>query len=373
MIRKYFTLLLAAALLLQACSDDKLDPVLTLNKAQEITNPTSSTSYTLTAAAKDDVFENITWTAADFSLTNVPKTTYTLQMDLAGNQFSSPANLKTTTELNFEITVGEFNNKLLSKGAAPDAPVDVELRVVANKDLKLDDIYSEVVTITVTPYGATVIVKPVYLLGDATLAGWDNQAALPFTYLDGGRYEIVTTLTAGLNWKFISTLGQWAPQWGTDGTGTPESGPLVYRPTESVPDPSAIVAPAITSQYKIIVDTALLTYEVFEFGDVYLLGDATIPGWDNNTALPFTKVSEGKYSIITTLAGAGKFWKIIDERGAWAPQWGTDGTGTADAGILAYRPTEADPDPAAIPAPDAAGTYKIEIDIVNLTYTVTLQ
>ncbi len=373
MIRKYFTLLLAAAFLFQACSDDSLDPVLTLTKAQEITNPASSTSFVLTSAAQDDVLADITWTAAEFSLSNVPKTTYTLQMDLAGNGFTAPANLTTTNELSYSITVGEMNSKLILKGAAPDVPVDVELRVVANKDQKLDNIYSEVVTITVTPYGAVVNVKPVYLLGDATLAGWDNNAALPFTYLDGGRYEIVTTLSAGLNWKFISNLGAWAPQWGTDGTGTPESGPLVYRPTESEPDPSAIVAPAITSQYKIIVDTALLTYEVFEYGDVYLLGDATIPGWDNTAALPFTKVAEGKYAITTTLAGAGKFWKIIDERGAWAPQWGTDGTGTADAGTLAYRPTEADPDPAAVPAPDAAGTYKIEIDIVNLTYTVTLQ
>ncbi|MCF8243949.1 MAG: SusE domain-containing protein [Saprospiraceae bacterium] len=373
MIRKYFTFLLATALLLQACSDDKLDPVLTLNKAQVITNPASSTTYTLTAATKDDAFENITWTAADFNLKNVPKTTYVLQMDLAGNGFTAPANLTTTSELNFEISVGELNNKLILKGAAPDVPVDVELRVVSNIDKKLDDIYSDVVTISVTPFGAVINVKPVYLLGDATLAGWDNAGALPFTYLDGGRYEIVTTLTGGLNWKFISTLGQWAPQWGTDGTGTPASGPLSYRPTESDPDPVAIVAPATTSQYKIIVDTALLTYEVVEYGDVYLLGDATIPGWDNTAALPFVKVSDGKYSIITTLAGAGTNWKIIDERGAWAPQWGSDGTGTANAGILAYRPTEADPDPAAIPSPDDAGTYKIEIDIVSLTYTVTLQ
>jgi len=373
MIRKYFTLMIAAAFLFQACSDDKLDPVLKLNKAQEITNPTSGSSYTLTLAAKDDVFEAITWTAAEFNLNNVPKTTYTLQMDLAGNSFTAPVNLATTTELSYSPTVGEINNRLILKGATPDVPVNIELRVVANKDQKLDNIFSNTVTISVTPYGAAVNIKPVYLLGDATLAGWNNQAALPFTYVDGGRYEIVTTLTGGLNWKFISSLGAWAPQWGTDGTGTPESGPLVYRPTESDPDPSAIPAPAVTSQYKIVVDTALLTYEVFEFGDVYLLGDATIPGWDNNTALPFAKVSEGKYVIITTLAGAGKFWKIIDERGAWAPQWGTDGTGTPNAGILTYRPTEADPDPAAIPAPTDAGTYKIEIDIVNLTYTVTLQ
>ncbi|MBI5915724.1 MAG: SusE domain-containing protein [Bacteroidetes bacterium] len=375
MTRKYLTFILASALLLHACSDDSFDPVLTLEGGQVITNPSTGSSYILTADTKDDVFEKITWTATDFNLTNLVNTTYRLQMDVKGNNFSAPVLLTNTKELEYEITVGNLNSKLLLMGLNPDEAAEIELRVVANKDQKLDDIISEIVTINVTPYGATVTVKPVYLLGSATLAGWDNLAALPMTYLDGGRYEIVTTLNPGADkyFKFISVLGQWAPQWGTDATGLPEGGPLVYRPTESEPDPPAILAPALASQYKIIVDTAQLTYEVFEYGDIYLLGGATLAGWDNTIALPMTKVSEGKYTITTTLDPAGQFWKIIDERGAWAPQWGTDANGTPDGGALAYRPTESEPDPPAIPAPAAAGLYKIDVDIVNLTYTVTAQ
>ncbi len=374
MNRKYLTFILAAVLLLQSCSDDKLGPSLALNKAQEITNPATGATYTPTAATKDDIFENITWTAAEYNLTNVGKTFYTLQMDVAGNDFASPIILATTNDLNAEIRVGTLNDKLILKGFAPDVPAQFELRVVASVEQKSENVYSDVVSITVTPYGATVTVKPIYLLGDGSLAGWDNTLALPLTYLDGGRYEIVTTLAgAGKYIKFISVLGQWAPQWGTDAAGTSASGALAYRPNETVADPPAIPAPDVVSQYKIIVDTAMLTYEVFEYGDIYLLGGATLAGWDNALALPMAKVSAGKYTITTTLDPAGQFWKIIDERGFWAPQWGTDAAGTPDAGTLVLRPTEADPDPLAIPAPTTAGTYKIDVDIVNLTYTVTLQ
>lgn len=372
MLHKYLTLLLAGVFLLQSCSDDKLEPVLSLKKAQEISNPASGSTYVLSAATSDDVFENISWSAAEYNLTNVGKTFYVLQMDVKGNSFADPFILATTNDLNKEFTVGDINGKLLLKGITPDVPTEFELRVSASVEQKSEPVYSEVVTITITPYSATVNVKPIYLLGDGSPVGWDNTAAIPFTYLDGGRYEIVTTLNgAGKYLKILSTLGAWAPQWGTDDTGTSASGPLVYRETEAVPDPPGIPTPDLVSQYKIIVDTALLTYEIFEYGDIYLLGDATLAGWDNTLALPFTKVSEGKYTITTTLTGS-KAWKIIDERGAWAPQWGTDANGTADAGPLVYRPTESEPDPSAIPSPAADGSYRIDVDIVNLTYTVTL-
>lgn len=373
MLRKYLLAFSVLALLLQSCGDDKHDPVLKLNNAQQITAPATGTSYVLTAATADDVLQNITWTATDYSLNNVGKVYYNVELDVKGNDFATPILLGTTNDLNREVTVGDLNGKLLLAGYTPEVATEFELRVSASVEQKTETVYSNVVGLTITPFSTVVNVKPLYLLGDGTLAGWDNTAALPMTYLDGGRYEIVTTLAgAGKFMKVLSALGQWAPQWGTDGTGTSTGGPLVYRPTEQVADPSGIPTPDVVSQYKIIVDTALLTYEIFEYGDIYLLGNATAAGWDNAVALPFTKVSDGKYSINATLVGgAGNFWKIIDERGQWAPQWGTDANGTSDAGTLVLRPTESDPDPAAIPAPTDNGDYKIEVDIVNLTYTVT--
>jgi len=61
--------------------------------------------------------------------------------------------------------------------------------------------------------------------------------------------------------KFLETTTGWAPQWGTDATGTSNFGPLVYRPTESVPDPANIVSPG-AGTYTINLNLATMKYEI---------------------------------------------------------------------------------------------------------------
>jgi hypothetical protein len=121
------------------------------------------------------------------------------------------------------------------------------------------DAVTDVKTFTVNPAGAA---PELFILGDGSLAGWDNNAALPFTGTDGN-YTITTTLGgAGKFIKFITTLGQWAPMYGTDGTGTSTAGPLVYRPTEGDPDPASIPCPDAAGEYVITVNTTALTYTI---------------------------------------------------------------------------------------------------------------
>lgn len=118
---------------------------------------------------------------------------------------------------------------------------------------------TEEFTVTVNPAGAA---PELYLLGDGSLAGWDNTAALPLTGT-GGVYTITTELQgAGKFIKFIVTLGQWAPQYGTDGNGTSTGGNLVYRPDENTPDPPAIPCPDAVGSYVISVNTNDLTYTI---------------------------------------------------------------------------------------------------------------
>ena len=366
----YLTSILLFAGML-GCKKNDTEPVLILNTPPAITSPSAGANIVLNLADEANAF-NFAWTAADFNLKNLSKTTYKLQMDVAGNNFASPVILSITPGLTYETTVKKFNNTLLGKGLLPGEAASLDLRIIYDIDEAFVDT-TDVFSFSVFPYTDQVVVKPIYLLGSATLAGWDNLAAMEMSYVDG-KYEIVTTLTPGADQylKFISNIGAWAPQWGTDGTGDWASGNLSYRPTESDPDPAGIPAPDFASQFKIVADTVNLTYEVFEYGDVYLLGGATLVGWDNNAAIPMVKTAEGKYTITTTL-NPGDFWKIIDERGQWAPQWGTDANGNADSGVLVLRPDETVTDPPAIPSPATAGSFKIDGDIVGLTYSVTPQ
>ncbi len=57
-------------------------------------------------------------------------------------------------------------------------------------------------------------------------------------------------------------------------------------------------------------------------------------------------------------------FKLIEVKGQWAPQYG------GQSGTLVYRPTEAEPDPAAI-AVSSEGYYTLTVDIDAMTYTLT--
>lgn len=217
--------------------------------------------------------------------------------------------------------------------------------------LKIDAV-TEKYTLTVNPAGAA---PEMYILGDGCAAGWDNTKALPMVG-SNGIYSITTTLTAAKSIKFIKTLGQWAPMYGTDGTGTNTGGPLVYRATESDPDPSNVPTPATDGKYCVTINTNTLTYTIT--APLYMLGDGCTAGWDNTAALPLSGGKDGIYTIKTTLVGA-KSIKFITTLGAWAPMYGTNPTGTSTGGPLVARPTEADPDPTNIPTPTAGGVFTV--------------
>ncbi|MFA6949497.1 MAG: hypothetical protein WCQ70_02320 [Lentimicrobiaceae bacterium] len=128
---------------------------------------------------------------------------------------------------------------------------------VYDMELKIDAV-TETYTLTVNPAGVTV---ELYMLGDGCSAGWDNTIALAMTGI-AGNYSITTNLIASKGIKFITTLGQWAPSYGTDANGTSASGNLVYRATESDPDPSNIPTPATDGNYVVTVNTNNLTYTI---------------------------------------------------------------------------------------------------------------
>ena len=228
--------------------------------------------------------------------------------------------------------------------------------------LKIDAV-TEKYTFTVNPSGAA---PEMYMLGDGCSAGWDNTLALPMTG-SNGIYSLTTTLGASKSIKFITTLGQWAPMYGTDASGTSTAGNLVYRATESDPDPASLPTPATEGKYVVTININTLTYTISPA--LYMLGDGCAAGWDNTAALPMGGGANGVYTLTTTL-GAAKSIKFITTLGAWAPMYGTNASGTNTGGPLVFRPTEADPDPTNIPTPAAEGKYTVTADITSLTYTI---
>lgn len=365
-----------ALLLTFSCKKEDKDPVLNTNQIQApiFSSPANGGSYILLEDNKDQAFANFAWSVPTYNFTDLAQTKYTLEMDATDNNFASPIFIGTATGTEFSLTVGNLNNMLLGNNFTPDVAANLSFRVISKitENNTGESKISDPIALSITPYSSEVLHKPIYMLGDGTDPGWSNTDALPADYISEGKFGIVANLGgSGKFFKFISVLGQWAPQWGTDDAGTSTAGNLVYRPTEDITDPVAMPCPDVAGLYRIVADTANLSYEVFETsGNLYLLGDGSTAGWDNAAALQMTSSGNGVFTITTDLTAASI--KFIEVLGQWAPQWGAVDGASGFKGNISFRPTEADPDPASIAVP-SAGTYTIEVNLGAQTYKLTPQ
>jgi starch-binding outer membrane protein SusE/F len=201
----------------------------------------------------------------------------------------------------------------------------------------------------------------IYALGDGTAAGWDNTKAIKIDQsATVGIYSDTLDLSAAKNLKFILTLGQWAPQYGTDASGTSVSGNLVFRPTESVPDPSPIPTPAKADQYRVTVNLTNLTYKIEPLipENLYMIGDGVGDWVWANTNLPMVKVN-GYPNL---------FWKIVWMNTAgsfkFAPQrdWINDFGSTVAAPVVGPAGTVYAKGGENIPVPGTPGYYMVVVD-----------
>lgn len=259
-MKRYFLiiLLIFGITTFYSCKQQEVGPILEDITASVLT---SSATGDLVLLEEDslEIFSDFAWTEAQANLDI--SMSYSLEMDTAEDNFTDPVILDFSDPFMYSPTVKEMNDLLISAGFIINEVNSLEYRVVTSAN-GLDPIYSNSVALGVTPYETIIDYGEVFLLGDATIPGWDNMAALPTVHLGSGVFQIETTLTANLFFKFIAVLGQWAPQWGTDATGTWEAGPLVYRPTEDIPDPDAIPSPPTDGDYVITADIVNLSYTV---------------------------------------------------------------------------------------------------------------
>jgi starch-binding outer membrane protein SusE/F len=132
---------------------------------------------------------------------------------------------------------------------------------------------------------------------------------------------------------------------------------------QSVPLFSNVVKIVITPYLDVVVP-------VPPTGELYVTGDGTPSGWTNNppTGQKCTKVNVSTYYIIMNLS-PGFYYKFLSTLNFWQPQYGGS---SATGGTLGYNMGGGN-DPAAIPTPAAAGSYKVTVDVKLGKYTVEHQ
>ena len=119
-----------------------------------------------------------------------------------------------------------------------------------------------------------------------------------------------------------------------------------------------------------VVNFDIVPFFNYTFKDLYLVGPACASGWDNNNNNPamFRNGQNEDLFSYTGLFNGGQPLKMLEQRGAWAPQFGED-----SPGALTRRPTEDDPDPAPINDIESLSTgyYTFDVNLNDLTFTIT--
>lgn len=116
-------------------------------------------------------------------------------------------------------------------------------------------------TYTVTKVDNAVPTQ-LWITGDATATSWTNDptsnTAQRFTHLSSGLFELTINLEPGKLYKFLSSPGNWQPQFG----GSSATGGNLGANYGGGGDPDAVPTPAAAGSYKITVNFITGKYTV---------------------------------------------------------------------------------------------------------------
>ncbi len=311
-----------------ACTSDD-DVVFIANPDAEgihFTNTFAST-YDLTEMEPGDVVDRFVWNEVDFEVsTNI---NYEVQGALTEG-FEKPETLGSTSINNLDITAQQLIKLVAETELDENDMTTVYVRVVASPGTAGEMAHiSEVESFTIVVPTEPEYIN-LYMVGDATAAGWnpDNNNTPLFRDAENANiYYYTGKLNAGAL-KFVETTG-WAPQYGSS-----EEGVLTYRETEADPDPAGITIPA-EGYYTVVVNTKDLTYTLEPAPDaadkktyemIGLVGAGTTVGWpgdDNPTPdILLTKSAFNPHIWFTedvVLSEAGIKFRANQD---WSVSWG---------------------------------------------------
>lgn len=252
-----YILIIAGISGIVAC-DDEIGPVINDNVAPPAITSPSEGSTIVMSKTNEDSTTVFTWSAADFG---VPVgVLYTLQASKQGENFANPVDVVSVNALGDTLTFADFNSKMIALEANMDVPNTIDFRVrgyVPQSDA--DTVYSDPVTLTVSPYTAK---DHLYLVGQHN--GWNNATAnVMYRGLPGLKYELYVYFDAvDQGFKLLPTLGSWDGDIGDDPA----------NPGHLIADGEQNMTVANPGMWKITVDLQAMTWTALET-EWSLIGD----------------------------------------------------------------------------------------------------
>lgn len=331
-------LLNVVLLLLFSCKKDEIKAVATSGKAGLLN--ASQNTLVLTKANATQTAVTFTVTPPDFGFQAAISNT--LQIARKGTNFVGAKEVVLDTKATSKAyTTIDFNALMLSMGLPTGVNSDVDVRMVSKISETITPVYSNLVSLKVTPYA---LISFLYAVGD--FVGWNinNPDSLISATSNGIFIGVLDFRTSGSRAFLLVPAKSFSNKYADGGAGK-----LAFN------SGGDLIAP---SNYHFQITANLndntIKYDRLSWG---IIGDATPGGWGGDTDMLYNNGSR-TWSITTALIGGREMkFRLNDD-------WGTN-FGAKNAGVL---DTENDNN-IKIPG-TGTSNYRITADFVARTYTL---
>jgi hypothetical protein len=258
----------------------------------------------------------------------------------------------------------------------------MDVRVTSSYANNNERLASNMVRIKMTPYKVPPKVPlptsgKLFIVGSATQGGWVNPVPTPaqeFSRIDETTFGGIFQLNGGSEYLLLPVNGDWSNKFSVADNslnGLNGGGNFGFNLAQNFP------GPATSGLYKIMIDFQTGKFTVTPYtqqhglpGSLFIVGNATPGDWNNPVPVPaqsFTRMNSTRFEIASLALSNNKEYLLLPENGNWGKKYGVvDNTaaGVKLGGILA-------PEGQNIPSPDVAGNYKITVDFITNSYTLT--
>lgn len=265
---------------------------------------------------------------------------YIVEMSLT-ESFTNVVQLGSTPAKQFTISVANLNQAIRSAGATNFKDISIYLRIKAGSVISNSVIYF----VTTYPTDPPVITSPAANASFVLSIGSTSSVALTTNWTDAVLNSdlgltinyAVEAARAGTNFAAPVTLGS-VTNLATLATthGNLNAAALSLGMTPGVAGnvnlrikaTNSNQSGAVLTRISVPVTVSITPYSV-TFPNLFFVGDATTPGWNNNNnnTPVFRDQNVPNRYVYTGYFRVGAF-KLLEVLGQWQPQWGTNSAGT---------------------------------------------
>lgn len=299
---------------------------------------------------------------------------YTVEMSTS-QDFSNAVALGTSTENTFTISVAEFNNALSQANVEAFMNKPIFVRVVANST------ESNIINFNVNKYpendpviespdsSFSVVLSQDTSGDDAITVSWNDP-----DFSDDNSTEVnysVEASLSGTDFENVELMGM----------TTENSLSLTHFELNEIALDAgleATVQGSLDVRISSLVETSngnierisdAITIDVTPYSgpltNLFLVGAATAPGWNNDNNNPALVRDPNDPNVFTY---TGRFlngqFKVLEQRGGWQPQWGVGSNGDLASS------EDLGEDPGVFEIVDGEGYYTMNMNLSNNTYSI---